>query len=100
QLVEDLRGSVGGPVVDGDDFGLEPIGQGRVHRAQDRRREELFFVVDGDDDRKQPFGGQAVIVPRVWRWMPRRAIFCLASSTRRESSGTATPGSRKRWDAG
>src|SRR5205814_119659 len=76
QFVEDLRRSVGGPIIDGDDFGFQAVGEGGVHGPQDGGSDELFFVIDRNDDGEQPFRGQAVIVPRVWDFpQQRRAAY-------------------------
>jgi hypothetical protein len=62
QLIEDLRGRVAGTVVDGDDFALEAVGEGRVEGSLNGGGDELLFVVDGDEDREETFRGQLGII--------------------------------------
>ena len=57
---------------------FQALGQRRFQRAQDRSSQEFLFVVDRDDDGKQAWVGQIVIVPRaIGVRSLQRAIFCL-----------------------
>src|SRR5471030_1300251 len=55
KLIENLGRSVGRTIVDGDDFGVDTIGERSSQCPLDSGRDVLLLVIDGHDDGKQPF---------------------------------------------